>query len=419
LIDWITAPNNKNYYRMLSQGGARAPLYISATQGAIAKGWMNNISDYEKYIIIYAGSSDAVDLPDSLGIPDSLGLWPNSLRLGNNCLTEERDGSYGPDGRITGVYLGCHESGHMMFGLYDMRTGAADGFGDFSLMGLFMSYWTGGNYGAYERPPHLSCYEKINLGWITPTLITGDLKNVSIPNAEINPFALKYTHPSSAQNVFYIENRQPLSFDFSYQDFNTREGGGLLVYQKGYFYSGGTWPNGLPIKIHEADGSHHLEIKAPNDWNTGDVYDFFGGLSNIHELSDQTSPSSNLPYNIPSRFAIFNISNSASTMTADFYINAWAGIISTNTTWDKDVYVFGDITINQGVTLTISPGVSIKIDNGKSIIVNGALSAVGTSVSKITFDFTSPSSTYQNGIKFNSGSNGTLSYCNIKMLIME
>ncbi|HRS52891.1 MAG TPA: right-handed parallel beta-helix repeat-containing protein [Candidatus Marinimicrobia bacterium] len=52
--------------------------------------------------------------------------------------------------------------------------------------------------------------------------------------------------------------------------------------------------------------------------------------------------------------------------------------------------------------------------NNTSLTVNGTLSAVGTSASPITFDFTAPSSTYQNGIKFNSGSSGTLSYCNIK-----
>ncbi|PIS30207.1 MAG: hypothetical protein COT43_02215 [Candidatus Marinimicrobia bacterium CG08_land_8_20_14_0_20_45_22] len=424
LMDWITAPYNKDYYRALSKGNARGPLYTYATQAAITKEWLYSLSEYEKYIIVFAGNRDNETNRNE-------GLWPTSTCPGNNCLTDERDGSYGDDGRIAGVYHGCHESGHMMFGLYDMRTGAADRFGDFSLMGLFMSHWTGGNYGAYERPPHLSCYEKINLGWISPTPITGNLENVSIPNIEMNPFALTYTHPSSTQNVYYIENRQPLSFDFSYQDFNTREGGGLLVYQKGNFYTGAVWPNGLTIKIHEADGTHHLEVKG--DWNTGDVYDFFGGLSNIHEICDNTSPSSNLPYNIPSRFAIFNISNSASTMTADFYTNAWAGTISSNTTWDKDVYVYGDLTVNSGVILTIdanvtvkesvvftvNPGAQLKFASGKKITVNGTLIAQGTSSNHITFtsNDATPSAGDWYGIRFEDTSNDAnciLKYCDIQ-----
>ncbi|MFA5728138.1 MAG: right-handed parallel beta-helix repeat-containing protein [Candidatus Neomarinimicrobiota bacterium] len=73
-----------------------------------------------------------------------------------------------------------------------------------------------------------------------------------------------------------------------------------------------------------------------------------------------------------------------------------------------------NITILPGATLTVNSGSQLNFSNGKSLIIDGTLSATGTSVSKITFDFTSPSSTYQNGIKFNSGSGGTLSYCNIK-----
>ena len=59
-------------------------------------------------------------------------------------------------------------------------------------------------------------------------------------------------------------------------------------------------------------------------------------------------------------------------------------------------------------TWTFSPGVTVTIQSGASIIVNGILIANGTSTSKVTFDFISPNSTTQNGIKFISGSNGTI-----------
>ena len=73
-----------------------------------------------------------------------------------------------------------------------------------------------------------------------------------------------------------------------------------------------------------------------------------------------------------------------------------------------------NITILSGAILIANSGSQLNFSNGKSILINGTLSANGSSGSLITFDFTSPSSTYQNGIKFNSGSSGTLSYCNIK-----
>ena len=52
--------------------------------------------------------------------------------------------------------------------------------------------------------------------------------------------------------------------------------------------------------------------------------------------------------------------------------------------------------------------------SGASLTVYGTLNVNGTSSSQVTFNFTSPNSSTQNGIKFNSGSGGTLSYCNIQ-----
>lgn len=69
------------------------------------------------------------------------------------------------------------------------------------------------------------------------------------------------------------------------------------------------------------------------------------------------------------------------------------------------------LQVNSGVTLLIRPNTTINLTSGASLNVNGTLTANGTSSNEITFDFTSPSS--GNGIKFNSGSGGSLTYCNI------
>ncbi len=85
-------------------------------------------------------------------------------------------------------------------------------------------------------------------------------------------------------------------------------------------------------------------------------------------------------------------------------------------------FVAGNLTITSdfivecGATLTISPGTILSFDNGSSLIVRnyGMLTASGNLSTPITFDFGSSNASTQNGIKFNSGSSGTINYCKIR-----
>jgi parallel beta-helix repeat protein len=83
-------------------------------------------------------------------------------------------------------------------------------------------------------------------------------------------------------------------------------------------------------------------------------------------------------------------------------------------TWAGTKSVTGTATVASGAVLTVSPGASVTIRNSAALLVNGQLSAVGTSSQRITFDFLAPSSTAGNGIAFASGSSGsTISYCRV------
>ena len=76
-----------------------------------------------------------------------------------------------------------------------------------------------------------------------------------------------------------------------------------------------------------------------------------------------------------------------------------------------------NLTIPVGETWTFQPGVTITFTNGASLIVNnyGTLTANGTSALPITFDFISPNSTTENGIKFIAPTSmGTINYCKIR-----
>ncbi|MDP3148260.1 MAG: C25 family cysteine peptidase [Ignavibacteria bacterium] len=94
------------------------------------------------------------------------------------------------------------------------------------------------------------------------------------------------------------------------------------------------------------------------------------------------------------------------------YSAVTGGTISSNTTIYNNAKVLSNLTINSGVTLTVQPGVNLTFASGASLIVNGTLNAAGTSTDKITFDRSGASGTW-NGIVFNSGSSGSIDYCNI------
>ena len=118
--------------------------------------------------------------------------------------------------------------------------------------------------------------------------------------------------------------------------------------------------------------------------------------------------------NVPPHIAITNIHEAVpGVMKADILFNYWSGEITTNTTWSNDaygnpIYVGGDITVLDGVTLTISSGTEVCFaansdDQGAGydstkceLIVEGTLEADG-----VTFrsDSDSPSNADWQGIR--------------------
>ena len=75
--------------------------------------------------------------------------------------------------------------------------------------------------------------------------------------------------------------------------------------------------------------------------------------------------------------------------------------------------VLNSVTVNSGTTLTIPSNATLAFANGASLTVNGTLNADGNASQQITFDRSASTGTWGT-IQFNSGSSGSLSYCNIK-----
>ncbi|MFA6979825.1 MAG: TIGR03790 family protein [Ignavibacteriaceae bacterium] len=70
----------------------------------------------------------------------------------------------------------------------------------------------------------------------------------------------------------------------------------------------------------------------------------------------------------------------------------------------------GSLIVNG--TLVVQSGASLRFTNGAYLTINGTLNATGISTNKITFDRIGTTGSW-GGIVFNSGSSGSVEYCNI------
>ena len=141
-----------------------------------------------------------------------------------------------------------------------------------------------------------------------------------------------------------------------------------------------------------------------------EVYNYASPLitsydSGMHpQLKDNYSGDLVLNYNIyvPQQYSSVSSAISASKSGQTVVLSSGSQSVTSN------------LTVASGVTLTLKPSVSISFSSGALLTNNGTLTASGTSSSPITFNFTSPNSSTLNGIKFNSGSSGTINYCQIR-----
>jgi M6 family metalloprotease-like protein len=110
-----------------------------------------------------------------------------------------------------GVY--CHEYGHTL-GLPDLydTDGSSIGIGKWGLMGS--GSWNGPGGGPGKSPAHLLCWSKIQLGWITPTVVTTDLLSQTINDVENNAECYRlWTSGASGNEYFLVSYRKQVLFD--------------------------------------------------------------------------------------------------------------------------------------------------------------------------------------------------------------
>jgi len=188
-----------------------------------------------------------------------------------------------------------HEYGHFL-GLLDLYDGSRVTWG--------IGYWGLMGHGAYgwrrTGPYQLSAWSKVQLGWVTPTVVTENLTDVIIPPVETNPVVYKVWRDGvPGDEYFLLENRQNILYD------EYLPGNGLLVWHVDRSgFNSNTLHSAAPvfdfwIGLEQADGLNDMNtyfvrpIRSDYYPEMGDGGDPFPGDS-LNTVFDQFSNPSSL-----------------------------------------------------------------------------------------------------------------------------
>jgi len=365
---WRRAPNSYAYYVNNQNGFGTYPQNAQKlAEDAIALAnplvdFSNYDNDGDSYVdalfIIHAGTGAEYS-------GNSAHIWSHAW--GTNSV-QSVDGVYAyaytmepefwaaPGDMTCGVY--AHEMGHMVFGLPDLYDTGNDsyGLGRWSLMAGGSWNGTLGN-----SPAHPDAWSRIQMGFVTPTVIASSSPSTSIPAVANNATIFKLTSSVGSSQYVLVENRQQTGYDSGLPS------NGLLIYHiddatgtnANQWYPGHTSSGHYKVALEQADGLWQLEQRTSNG-NAGDPYP--GNTTNRNYTASST-PNSNDYNGGATGIAVQNISNSGATMTADLVGSGPASITVT--------YPNGGETWIEGTTDSIrwtSSGVSgnVRIDLNRS-----------------------------------------------------
>jgi M6 family metalloprotease-like protein len=326
---WFQAAENMAYYGANSGGWDIRPAELVREAVAAADGSMNfadydmdNDCEVDTVMIVHQGEGE-----EAGGGADT--IWSHKWDLTSAKFYGDGDGAYVTNdstaqcpqikvnaysiqpetlwGSMISIGVFAHEYGHSL-GLPDLYDTdySSRGVGDWSIM-------AGGSWNNRGKTPaHFSAWAKKRLGWVTPTVVDGELANESITEAAFNADVYQLGDDTE---YFLIENRQRVGFD-AYLD-----GAGLAIWHV---------DENAPDNDSECDPTQsdcafsHPKVRlmqADGDWdlenarNNGDAGDLFPGWMGNRSFTPASDPNSNW-YTSASDVYITDIGDSGTTMTA-------------------------------------------------------------------------------------------------------
>ncbi len=184
---------------------------------------------------------------------------------------------------ITRIGVICHETGHFL-GLPDLYDTGYDSSGAGSFCLMASGSWGGGDG---RRPTHMSAWCKVNLGWVTPMLISSTGSSYSVPHVETTPQVYKLRGPFAANEYFLVENRQGTGFDAALPGSSR----GILIWHIDDNQANNDNQTHYKVDLEEASGTQDLEL-AP--YVTGNDSDYFRANA-LSSFTSSTTPN-NLNY---------------------------------------------------------------------------------------------------------------------------
>jgi hypothetical protein len=155
----------------------------------------------------------------------------------------------------------------------------------------------------------MSAWCKVQLGWVTPTVVSSYLPHQPIRKAETTPEVFRlWSQGQSGLQYFLVENRQKSGFD------QRLPSGGLLIFHIDDSMPDNTDENHYMVDLEQADGLRSMNTGTSN---RGDAGDPFPGGTNNRRFDGYTNPNSMNYMNQQTYVGVRNISDIGDTMYAD------------------------------------------------------------------------------------------------------
>jgi M6 family metalloprotease-like protein len=258
--------------------------------------------DVDHLIIVHSGLDDAND-GDFTGWSGDPQMWSHAVRGINFGKTWDGKNvdSYIILSEYSPVGTFVHEFGHDIGlpDLYNTITGGDGGVGDWDVMAT--GSWNGGG----NTPAHLSVWCKMQLGWLTPFLLTVDTAGINTKRVEDNTTGAVYKVWVNFSNneSFLVENRQQVGWDAGLP------GSGLLIWHINDTATSNKNDNYRWVDLEEWDNDNDAQ-EANDAWR-----------SNITGFTPTSAPNTNDYAGRSTGIRIFNISASGNTMIFDLALS--------------------------------------------------------------------------------------------------